>query len=95
MVEHEGDGAGIEPGVECIQHGASHRHAKVGLDHFRRVRQHRRNRIANADAVFCQRGGKPATARIRFLPRIAPPAMDNRCSLRIDLSGPGDKSQRA
>ena len=52
MLEDEGDGLGVEPHVERVEHGAGHRHAKMRLDHGRRVRQHGRDRLAGPDV--CQ-----------------------------------------
>ena len=52
VVQHEGDGLGIEAGVQRIEHGAGHRHAEMALEHRRRVGQHHRDGVALADAAL-------------------------------------------
>jgi hypothetical protein len=53
--QHEGDGFGVEAGVEGVEHGADHRHAEVGLEHGRHVGQHHGHRVALADATAGER----------------------------------------
>ena len=52
MLQHEGDGGGIQPRVQRIQHRAHHRHAIMGFQHGRGVGQHHRHRVALADALL-------------------------------------------
>ena len=50
---------------------AGHRHAEVRLDHRRRVGQHRRHRVADADAARRQRRCEPARSARRSRPRCS------------------------
>ena len=49
--QDEGDGGGVEPGVQRVEDGAGHRHAVMRLQHRRRVGRHHRHRIAGRDAA--------------------------------------------
>ena len=69
MVELERDRGRIEPDVERVQHGARHRHRKMQLVHRRDVRQHRRDRVAAADAAAGELGRKAPAALIGLAPR--------------------------
>jgi hypothetical protein len=37
MLQHEGNRFRIKTGVQCVEHGTGHRHAKMALEHRRRV----------------------------------------------------------
>jgi hypothetical protein len=54
MIELESDGGRIETDIERIEHRARHGDGKVQLVHGWHVRQHRRDRVAFADALFGQ-----------------------------------------
>ena len=71
VIELERDDGGIEPGVDGVEHGARHRHAVVAFQHRRRVGQHRRHRVASADAALAQRRGKLPRPRIELA--VVPP----------------------
>ena len=49
MLEHEGDGGGIEPGIDAVEHRTRHRHTVMRFDHRRGIGQHDRHRVALAD----------------------------------------------
>ena len=66
VVEGEGEDRRVEPGVERVEHGAGHRHAVVGLDHPRRVREHHRNRVAGPDSLVGERRGEAARAGVKL-----------------------------
>ncbi|MOA22937.1 hypothetical protein D3C78_1435350 [compost metagenome] len=55
MVEHEGDGLGVEPGVERIEHRAGHGHAEMRFDHGRRIGQQHGHAVVLANAIALQR----------------------------------------
>ncbi len=59
VVQHEGDGLRIQPGVQRIEHRARHGDAKVRLHHGRRVGQHHGHRVVLANAR-CAAGRWPA-----------------------------------
>ncbi len=69
VVELKRDRGRIKSSVQRIQHRSGHRNAKVRLDHWRRVGQHHRNRIAAPDAALRERGRKLAAAAIQLRPR--------------------------
>jgi len=94
MVQHEGNGLWIKPGVERIEHRARHRHAKMRLHHRRGVGQHHRHRIVLANAMLLQGAGQLPAARIGLRPGLAQFAVDDGQPLRVDLGGAGDKAQR-
>ena len=71
VVELERDHGGVEPRVDGVEHRARHRHAVVALQHRRRVGQHRRHRVALADAALAQRRGELARPRIELA--VIPP----------------------
>ncbi len=68
MLQHERDRAGIEPRVERVKNCAGHRHGEMSLIHRRDVRQHRRDRVATADALAREPRGKPAAAVVGLAP---------------------------
>ena len=68
MVELEGDHRRVEPRVDRVQHGAEHRHAVMRLEHRRRVGEHHRDGVADADAAFRQ-APRRAGARAHRNPR--------------------------
>ena len=82
MLEHEGDGRGIEADVQRVQHGARHRHAEMALQHFRRVGGHNGHGIALADAPPGNGVRQPVAAPARFAPGKAAPAMHDRRTVR-------------
>ena len=92
--QHEGDGLGIEAGVQRIEHGADHRHAEMALEHRRRVGQHDGDGVALADAATLQCGSKLATTVIAFLPRILPIPLNDGNTLGVDECRPLYEAQR-
>ena len=52
VVQLEGDGGGVEPGVDGVEHRAGHRHAVVAFEHGGRVGEHDRDGVAPSDAAF-------------------------------------------
>ena len=94
MVEDIGDGRGIEPGVQRVQHGAGHRHAVMAFQHLRRVRQQRRHRVAAADAVRRQRRGEPHAAVAQRAVGPAQRAVDDRDMVREDRRRTFQEQQR-
>ena len=95
VLQDKGDGFGIQTGVDGIQHRATHRHAKVRLEHRRAVGRNHRHRIAQANAALGQRRGQTNTAAVGFTPGLAQAAINQRQALRIDTGGALKKAQRA
>ena len=85
VLQHESNGFCIKTGVECVQHGPSHRHAEVHLQHGRHVRQHRRHRIAFANAAGCQCVCQLAAAGVGLAPGLATLAVDGGQTVRVHL----------
>ena len=94
VAQHEGDGLGVEPGVQRVQHRAAHRHAERRLVHRRRVRRHDRDGVVLADAAPRQRGGQAAAAGIGLAPGVALGAVHHRGLVRIDIGRALEKRQR-
>ncbi len=91
MVEHEGNGFGIQAGIQRVEHGTGHGHAEMAFEHFRRVGEHRRNGVALADAIRLQGRGQSPAAGIGLGPGEAARAMNGGNALRIDSSRPLDE----
>ena len=78
VIELEGDDGGVEACIERMQHRFDHRHAEMGLQHRRRVRQHHRHGVALADAACGQRRGQSARTGEEFAVARARGAMNDR-----------------
>jgi hypothetical protein len=94
MVEGKGDGRRIEAGVERVEHRAGHRHAVVALDHRRGVGEHRRDRVALADAAGGKRRGEPAGAGVELGIAVAQGSVNDRRVVRMDGCGTLQEGQR-
>ncbi len=95
MVEHEGDGLGIEAGVEAVEHGPDHGNGKMGLHHGRDIGQDHGHRVAFADTLLGQGRGETAHAGIGLLPSEVPLFMHDTGEVGMDMGGAGEKTQRA
>ncbi|MNQ31925.1 hypothetical protein D3C85_453080 [compost metagenome] len=94
VLEHEGDGLGVQAHVEGVEHRADHRHAEVRLEHGRDVRQHHRHRVATADAATGQGRGQAPAALVGFGPGAADGAVDHRGVVGVDARGALDEAER-
>ena len=52
MIELKRDDRRIKPGVDRVQHGASHRYAVMSFEHRRRIGKHDGHGVAGTDAAF-------------------------------------------
>src|SRR3546814_4814969 len=77
MIEDEGDGGGIEPGVDGVEHRAGGRHAEMRLELRRGIGGDDGDRIAAADAAPRQRRGEPAAAHVECGVIVTPVAVDD------------------
>ena len=93
VFEHEGDGFGVQPDVQGVQHRPHHRHAEVQFEHFGNVGQHRRHRVAQADAAPLERRGQLPTAGVGFGPGAPDCAMHHGEVVGIDRGGAFDEGQ--
>ncbi len=94
MVEHEGQGGRIQPGVERVQYRPEHGRGKVQLDHRWHVGQHHRHGIALADAHARQRTGQAAAALGDFPPAQAALTMDHGQAPGMQALGLAQEAQR-
>ena len=94
MLQAIGQRAGVEPGIQRVQHGPRHRHAEMRLVHFRRVGGHHRHRLAALDARTDERRGKAAAAGVCLAPGVAARTVHHRRPVREDQRGAGDEAQR-
>ena len=94
MVEHEGDGGGVEARIDGVQHRAHHGHAVMGLKHGRRVGEHHRDGVAFADAASLQRRGELARtpAEVPVSDLLAP--VDDCDMVRVDARRALKKDER-
>ena len=94
VVQDEGDCRGVQPGVQRVEYGAGQGNAEMAFEHLRDVRQHRRHRVALADAALRQRRAQPARPRPCFGPGIAPRAVDHGRTIGKDRRRPFQQRDR-
>ncbi len=94
MFQHEGEGGGVQPRVQRIQHRPQHRHAIMGLQHGRGVGQHHRHRVALLDTALRQCRGQAAAAGIEIGITHALAAMDDGGAVREGAGGALQEGQR-
>ena len=92
--EHEGDRLGVEARVQRVDDRARHGNAEMTLEHFRGIREHRRDRVADAYAAVRKRRGETPATRIGLGPRGASRPVDDCEASGIDGGGALDESQR-
>ena len=85
VVEHEGEGCGVEAGVEGVEHGAAHRDAVVAFEHRRRVGEQRRDRVAPDEPALRQRRGEFFRAGVELAVGPAQGSVRDRQTVREDL----------
>src|SRR5205807_4976388 len=88
VVKHEGDGLRIEPHVDRVEHGATHRYTELTFEHLWRIPQHRGHRIAATDATLREGRGEPAAAGVGLGPGEAAVHIEQRCPLRTGRGTP-------
>ena len=93
VIEHEGNGLGIQTRIERVEHCTRHGHAKVGLHHRRRVGQHDGHCVVLANARLYQGAGQLAAPGIGLGPGLAQCAMHDGQTVRVDLGRAGDERQ--
>ena len=94
VVEHEGDGPSIEPHVERVEHGATHRYTELTLEHLWCIPEHRSHRIAATDAALHEGRGEPAAAGVGLGPGEAPVHVDDRRPLWAGQGAPIEELER-
>ncbi|MDT4861018.1 hypothetical protein FQZ97_956030 [compost metagenome] len=94
VVQHESNRVGVEPGVERVEHGARHGHAKVRFDHRRCVGQHHGHRVVLANAGTLQGAGQLPGAVVGLAPGLAQIAVHDGQPVRVDLGRALDEGQR-
>ena len=95
VLQDEGDGFGIQAGIDGIQHRAAHGHAEVCLEHRRAVRRDHRHRIAQTNAAPGQGRGQTNAAAVSLAPGLPQAAVDQRRALRGDTRRALEKTQGA
>ncbi|MCY1428692.1 hypothetical protein D9M71_445860 [compost metagenome] len=94
MLQHEGDGLGIQAHVQGIEHSTGHGYAEMRLEHGRGVGQHHCHGVATANATAGQGAGQAPTALVGFLPVAADGAVDDGRVVAVHGSGAFDEAQR-
>ena len=94
VLQHERNAGSVEPRIDGIEHGPTHRHAVVCLQHGRHVRRHHRDGVPHTDTPGLQSRCQPATATIHLRVGDLPGTVDTRGPLWIDAGCPGEKTER-
>ncbi|MNC36884.1 hypothetical protein D3C75_854290 [compost metagenome] len=94
MLQHEGDGLGVQAHVQGVEHGTGHGHAEVRFEHGRNVGQHHRHGVATADTPAHQGAGQASAALVGLLPVAADGTVDHRRVVAVYGSGAFDEAQR-
>ena len=92
MLQHEGDGLGVQAHVQGVEHGAGHGHTEVRFEHRRGVGQHHRHRVATPYATACKGAGQAPAALVGFLPVAADGTVDHRRVVAVHGSGAFDET---
>ncbi|MCY1422268.1 hypothetical protein D9M71_379440 [compost metagenome] len=95
MLEHEGNGLGVQAYVQGIEHCADHRHAEVRFKHRRDIGQHHRYSVALADTAPGQGTGQAPGAFVGLLPVAPDGTVDHRRVVAIDRRRAFDETQGA
>ena len=97
MLQDEGDGPGVQPDVQGVQHTAHHGHAVVGLQHRRGVGRHDGDAIPASEAAAFQGRCQALRALEKLGIGKALAAVDHRQLVRVDRRRPlqeGDAEER-
>jgi hypothetical protein len=94
VAQHEGNGLGIQPGVQRVEHRAGHGDAEVRLQHGGHVGQHDRHGVAHAHATLGQGAGELAAAGVGVGPALLLFTVNDGGALGIDAGGTLDEAQR-
>ncbi len=85
VLEDVGDGGGLEPGIDGVEHGAQHGHAVMRLHHGRHVRQHDRDGIAGAHAGCRQRRRQLPRPVVKLAIAVSAGAVDHGGAVGMDV----------
>ena len=88
VIEDVGDGVGLEPRVDGVEHRPRRRHAEMRLALRGDVGQDRRHHIARRDPQPDQRRGEPRAAGVILAIGLAVPVIDHRLAV-------GENARRA
>ncbi len=94
MLQHEGNGLGVQAHIQGIEYGTGHRHAEMRFEHGRDIRQHDRYRVATANAAADQGAGQASAALVGFLPVTADGTVNDRGVVAVHGGGALDETQR-
>ena len=94
VLQHEGNGLGIQAGVQGVEYRPQHGDAEMTFQHRRNVWQHGRHGIALADTFVSQRGRQAATTLVGLLPVATQITVNHRRVFRIHAGGAGQEIQR-
>ncbi len=95
MIEDEGDGGGVETGVDRVQHRAGHRHAEMRVVDRRDIGREAGDGVVLGDAARGEPAGELAGAVVGFRVAVAHIAMDHRRVVGIDGGAAAQEGQRA
>ncbi len=83
MLQHEGNGLGVQAHIQGIENRPDHGHTKVTLHHGRDIGQHRCHGVAAANATTSQCRGQTAATLVSFAPVITNGPVNHRGVFRI------------
>src|SRR5690606_37020603 len=93
VLQHEGDGLGIQAYVQSIEHRPDHRDTEMRFEHFRNVRQHDRYRVALANASALQRRSQTTATVIGLGPGAPNGTVYHGRVVRIDVGSAFDETE--
>lgn len=95
MAEENGDGGGVEAGVDVVEDGAAHRDGELELAHGRSVGGEDGDDVGSSDADGRQRGRDAEAAEVGLPPRVSGgSAVDDGCAVSVHGGGSFEEAQR-
>ena len=95
VLQDIGDGGGLEPGIDGVEHGAEHGHAVVRLHHRRHVRQHDRDGVAGAHAGSGERRRQLSRPPVELAIAETAGAVDHRRAVGMDVGAARQEGYRS
>lgn len=95
VAEEDGDGAGVEAGVDVVKDGAGHRHGELELVHGGGVGCHYRNHFTSLDTEGGERRSELKAAAVGLRPCEGDGVVDDGRAVAVDGGGSLKKAKRS